>query len=115
MRVIYVLRFGQKASRPGAQKPFSPLPMATLRGREHLPFSSSHRPSRPWPPLSPLVYPRHEQCRRGRTENILFAQMLHYAFQATILTHELQSRLWPDAFNWLEVVTAKEDAQVDEL
>ena len=41
--------------------------------------------------------------------------MLHYALQATILTHKLQSRLWANAFNWLEVVTAKEDAQVDEL
>lgn len=41
--------------------------------------------------------------------------MLHYAFQATVLTHKFQSRLRPDAFNWLEVVTAKEDAQVDEL
>ena len=41
--------------------------------------------------------------------------MLHYTFQATMLTHKLQSRLWPDAFNWLEVITAKQDAQVDEL
>ena len=89
--------------------------MATLRGLEYLPFSSSHRPSRSRPPLSPLVYPPHEQRRQGQTENILFAQMLQYAFQATILTHKLQSRLWPDAFNWLKVVTAKEDAQVDEL
>ncbi|SRR6266403_467490 len=41
--------------------------------------------------------------------------MLHDAPQATMLTHKLQSRLWPDTFDWFEVVTAKKDAQVDEL
>ena len=61
MRVIYALRFGQKVSRPAAQKPFSPLPMATLQGLEYRPFSSSRRHSRPRPPLSPLVYPRYEK------------------------------------------------------
>ena len=41
--------------------------------------------------------------------------MLHHALQVTVLTYKFQSRLGPDAFNRLEVITAKEDAQVNEL
>lgn len=89
--------------------------MATLRGPEHLLFSSSRLRYLPRPPPFLLAYAHNERGRRSQTRGVLFAQMLHNTLEATVLTHKLQSRLGPNTFDRFQIVTAKEDTQVNEL
>ena len=41
--------------------------------------------------------------------------MFHDTLKPAVLAHQLQSRLGPDALDWLQVIAAKQDAQVNEL
>ena len=52
---------------------------------------------------------------KEQQKDTLFAQMLHDTLETTELAYQFQSRLGPDALDWLEIVTAKKDTQVDKL